>query len=205
MDDHSWDILAEIQTLIAEIPQITTKWRHIPCHQDDKKRKKPLDIWAERNILMDARATMLYHHIPADNTPSPTFNKVLPLTINGLPIVCNFQDRIRKATVGVELLAYWKTKGKVGTAECLQVSWSALEKARALLPQKRQHWLVKHTSGACSVGKEMLKRKAWTHSKCPRCPAIRDNNTRMDLSSRRRPRYLDRSSGRASVVVSNSA
>jgi hypothetical protein len=84
MDNHSWDILAEILTLLAEMPQITMKWRHIPCNQDAKKKRKSLDIWAEWNILMDARATMLYHLIPVDQNLSPTFQKVLPLTIKGL-------------------------------------------------------------------------------------------------------------------------
>jgi hypothetical protein len=154
---------------MEEIPQIEWHWRHIPGHQD--KKKQPLDIWAERNILMDRRATMIYELVNKEDTPTPSFTAILPITINRMPIVCNFQDSIRKATVGKEILEYWKTKGRTVTSNPEDVAWLAFEKARESLANKRQHWLVKHVAGACSVGKVMLQRKEWTNAKCPRCSA----------------------------------
>jgi hypothetical protein len=168
LDDHSFDFLAECQLLMEGIPQITWKWRHIPGHQNEKGPQK-LDIWAERNVLMDMRATLVYQIIPVEDTPKIQGTAIFPVCVNKDPIVCNFQDRIRKATVGRDLLDYWKSKGKLGNAQPSDMAWDALEKARGTLAQSRQHWLVKHTSGACSVGKVMLARKKWTNSKCPRC------------------------------------
>ena len=167
--DHSYDLLAECQKMMAEIPQITWKWRHIPGHQDRKNQHIPMDIWAERNILMDARATIVYEAIPEENKPIFLATAIQPLLINGVPIVANFQDHVRKATVGKGILDYWKHRGKVGQGTSDDIAWKSFDLARESLPTKRQHWLVKQYSDTCAVGKVMKYRKEWTHSRCPRC------------------------------------
>ena len=65
----------------------------------------------------------------------------------------------------------------MGSAEPEEIAWKAFEQARSTLSQKRQHWVVKHTSGACSVGKVMLQRKKWKNAKCPRCPTQVETTT----------------------------
>jgi hypothetical protein len=49
------------------------------------------------------------------------------------------------------------------------VDTQATDDAMKALLIARQHCLAKQASGLCPGGKNMLRRKKWTHSKCPRC------------------------------------
>jgi hypothetical protein len=49
------------------------------------------------------------------------------------------------------------------------INWAACERAMRAVPYSRRHWVVKHTSGFCSVGKMMHRWKQWPSNECPRC------------------------------------
>ena len=64
---------------------------------------------------------------------------------------------------------YWNDhKQCFGEGSIDDVELWASEDAMKSMILARQHWLTKHTSGFNAMGKNMLRRKEWTHSKCPR-------------------------------------
>ena len=49
------------------------------------------------------------------------------------------------------------------------INWNAIERTGKSLAQHRQIWLTKHISRYNAVGRQMLQRKEWNNSNCPRC------------------------------------
>jgi len=118
---------------------------------------------------MDPQATMIYTIIKAEDTPTFQPNAFWSLSNNDKPVVCDFQQTVRRATNGKRLLDYWQRSGKTGTLHPEIVAWDSYHQAMKQIPRNKRRRVIKHTSERCAVGKEMLRRKECPHSKCPRC------------------------------------
>jgi hypothetical protein len=177
LGDHSWDLLSACQKLIKQLSFIDITTRHIPSHQDDKNKmhKKGVDLWTDRNIEMDLRAEEMYRIVAKEDTAVFKKSGIWNIRVNGQPVVCNFRDSVRKATVGRGILDYWKKKEKIGNNQ--DIGWESFASAMQELPNKKRRWIVKQTSGRCAVGVEMKRRRQWPHSKCPRCDEPNETST----------------------------
>ena len=90
-----------------------------------------------------------------------------PLYIAGSKISRNFSTAINKYVSGSIARNYWSDNKQSFGEGSFDVELSATDDAMKSIPMPRQHWLTKHTSGFNEEGKNMLRRKEWTHSKCP--------------------------------------
>jgi hypothetical protein len=84
-------------------------------------------------------------------------------------------ERIREHCLAENAEIYWVRKEKVDRSPATHIAWTALGTAMAETKLTRQHWVVKHSTGRCGVGRRMKLRREWTHSRCPRCG--QDNET----------------------------
>ena len=167
--DNSWDLVSLIQLELRGMPQISFHWRHVDSHQDRHKSMVDLDIWEQRNVIADVWCDDVWNHGLPTLPHLPDSRSSWRLSIQGLCIVSKFKTRFEDATTGRDMEQYLHSKEKLGQYSSVPISWSALGDAIVSLPTSRRHWWVKQTTGNCAVGTVMLRRKEWTHSRCPRC------------------------------------
>ena len=169
LGDHSYDLLSACQRLLRKLHFLQFTARHIPGHQDEKfLPEKGLDVWADRNIEMDARAGKIYTQIPKSQMTEFQASDIWQIKVNNQVVIHNFRQQVRKATVGRDIMKYWEKEGKLGQRNT-EIAWESVGMAMSEIPNKKRRWIVKHTAGRCAVGVEMKRRRTWTHSKCPRC------------------------------------
>jgi hypothetical protein len=139
LGDHSWDLLSACKKLLHQLHFIRFTTRHIPGHQDDKPLPtKGLDMWADRNIEMDLWAAQVYPIIPKGSDSGFDSSNIWNISINNQPIVCNFRNSVRKATVGAELLQHWKKDNKVGT-DNTEIAWDSFGMAMDEISNKKRN------------------------------------------------------------------
>ncbi len=172
-----FDLLKDIRAKVKLLPVAIT-WHWIRGHQDDHEDYHNLDTRAKLNIQADSLAKAFWNHCEKNNKrlPNQDFGN------DGWTYRFNHQKRSRleKKELYAELFGdatrdYWIDKGQIQVQEIHSIDWKNTELAMKRLPFSRQMWLSKHASGHCAVGRMMLMRKKWTHSKCPRC--LQDNET----------------------------
>jgi hypothetical protein len=154
--------------MIHQMKNIKIQWRHVRGHQDDHMAG-PFDTWTTRNILMDLRADLVWAAVPVlpSNTRVPF--STWKLRINDRYITTDFYQKLREHCTAPGAEAYWLKKKKIDQAPATHVAWSALGTAMQEVKTSRRHWVVKHSTGRCAVGRVMQRRKKWDHDKCPRC------------------------------------
>jgi hypothetical protein len=64
---------------------------------------------------------------------------------------------------------YWEGKDKVVPEVLDMVDWEAIGEAMSSSTLTRQHFVSKHTTGICGVGKNMKRWKKWPTDNGPRC------------------------------------
>jgi hypothetical protein len=151
------------------MPQIKWLWRHIYGHQDKNKSFEELDFWSQRNVMMDERAGHCWDANLLHPTQLEEKNATWKLRVNNITVASNFHSTLRNAITGEAGRQYWASRNKIGSARPEAIDWPAMGTALTKLPTHRRHWVSKHQSGFCSVGIQMLRRKEWTHARCPRC------------------------------------
>jgi hypothetical protein len=168
--DDCWDLLTLVQHELSLIPQIFWNWRHIYGHQDKGKSFEELDFWSQRNVMMDERAGFCWNANLIHEIRLQDAHTTWELKVQNTAVASSFHTTLRRATTGLIGRTYWENKGqKIGAARAEAVEWPVMGKAMKQLPIHRRHWITKHHTGFCSVGKAMLQRKEWTHARCPRC------------------------------------
>jgi hypothetical protein len=172
-----FDLLKDIRAKVKTLP-VDITWHWIRGHQDDNDDYQNLDTRAKLNIQADSLAKAFWNHCEKNNKRLP--NQVFG--DDGWTFRFNDQKRSRleKKELYAELFGdetrdYWIGKGQIPVEEIHSIDWKNTEAAMKRLPFSRQMWLSKHASGHCAVGRMMLMRQKWTHSKCPRC--LQDNET----------------------------
>jgi hypothetical protein len=168
---QQFDIIAGIRHWKNKSP-ITWKSKHILGHQD-RNPWNVLDRYATHNCEMDQLARKRWQQLQEEG------NSMNSVTISGEPwplyietrkISNNFQEEVYEQISGTKAKRYWNDhKQRFGESSTKEVDLQATGDAMKAMPIARQHWLVKHATGFNAVGKNMKRRKQWTHSKCPRC------------------------------------
>ena len=157
LNDHSFDLLAECQSILSSLPEdFVILTRHVAGHQDDTDNE--LDIWAERNILMDAQASQIYTLIPPNDQPTFTPTNIWQVRVGDQSVVHDYKRTLLRATVGAELMEYWKASGRLGRFQQEDISWEALGRAMKdstasknfLL--SRQLWMKSQVERPCYAG-----------------------------------------------------
>lgn len=124
---------------------------------------------------MDVRAALVWDRVPplASDTPIPF--SYWQIMINGIPVSSDLSTAVKEQSLAPPAEEYWKSKGKLDKTPATHVAWAELGTAMQESKLTRRHWVTKHCTKRCAVGRVMLRRKEWTHSKCPRCG--QDNET----------------------------
>jgi len=163
-----YDMIRDCRERITALPiKITFRW--IEGHQDDKG--KHLDWWALRNIEMDTKAkhywSRTFHgpHLP--NHPFSHEGWSVRLNEDKLSTIDKAQIYSRLHTVDIK--AYWQRKHAINDENWNNIHWEASKQALKAQPLGLQRWFAKHSTGHCAVGRMMLLRREWNHSRCPQC------------------------------------
>ncbi len=172
--DSHYDLLAAAHTLRDQCP-ITWSYRHVKGHQDDNPTAE-LDRWARLNIEMDLRAKT---HWYANQSQSQEIQYSIPgepwsVWIQGRKVCVDIRNTLLDYIHGGEARNWWDQKGRFMTGTSAEVDWDACAQAMRSAPVTRRHWVTKHASGWCGVGKMMQLWKEWDNPDCPRCGATED-------------------------------
>ena len=80
-----------------------------------------------------------------------------------------------------DVIYYWKEKESNPISDEVfdSVNWGAAKTARQELPMGQRRFFSKFATGHFACGRQMLRRKEWTHDKCPRCGEADENNVKV--------------------------
>jgi hypothetical protein len=165
--DSQRDIIYLIQHSLSGMPQLQLGWLHVKGHQDDDPHAE-INIWGRWNILMDTRAKQI-RAAPGQPITLPDTHRMWTIKINGEEVLSQTVIRIREHCNATEAHAYWKKKGRLGTAEPDDVDWEVLGIAMQEKDTEKRRWLTKHATGWCGVNRNMVRWKFETVHACPRC------------------------------------
>jgi hypothetical protein len=192
---QQFDMVAAIRTWKIKSP-ITWTSKHILGHQDANPWNV-LDRYAHYNCEMDTLAKERWERLQREG---PALQQKIdgepwPLYIAGKKVSHNFLAAIYEQASGSKARKYWNDhKQRFGEGSIEDVELLATEDAMKSMSTARQHWLTKHTAGFNAVGKNMLRRKEWTHSKCPRCAhAVEDSEHVLKCKGEGAPPLWDQS------------
>ena len=166
-----YDLLQDIRRKIQKSP-ITWKWRWVEGHQDDGKKYKDLDRWAQLNVECDGMAKeywnsrRLVDKRPANQEFSDEHWSVW---IEGKKLTKLDKHKLYEFTFGDRTRAYWHRKHSITPDLIKNINWDACDYALSKLPFGKRRWLLKHITGFCGIGTRALKRRHQDHDECPRC------------------------------------
>ena len=94
-----------------------------------------------------------------------------PVWIQGRKVCSRLREWVDRATVGAELIEYWKQKGILPRQD-EDVNFEARTMALKALGPIRRIWVTKTTADLTPVGVNMHRWKFWSDDKCPRCGTV---------------------------------
>ena len=122
------------------------------------------------NIKMDRRAKAYLR--ATQPLPSQRFTHGgWSLTIKGRLLSRYPKDEIYKLIHQSDIRVYWQKKHDLTEEDMETINWSASKKALKAMPRGQRWFHAKFSTGHCAVGRMMLLRKEWNHSRCPGCSA----------------------------------
>jgi hypothetical protein len=167
-NEPQFDLITAIRQ-IRQKSSSTWQWRHIKGHQDEVRPVNELDKWSLWNIKMDTAAKAHWINTKGTSVFEPLFGEPWPTVVDGKKIVSNMRQELRLACNTPPALEYWRRKDRFGSVPPEEIDWDTLGHAMASLPIQRQHWISKTTTGFCSTGRMMVRRKERESDACPRC------------------------------------
>ena len=161
--DHKWlrastphlDLIHSIRTMIKLSP-LQWKFRHVKGHQDDFVG--PLDRWENLNVEMDQLAKD-YWSTENGKILEDQSIRYEPWSIWSTKgkFITPMRGKIYNCIHQPLLDKYWHHRKRFKKEDHSAYDWEGLADAMKRQPLTRRHWLTKHSSGWCSVGK-MAKR-----------------------------------------------
>jgi len=164
-----YDLIVATRRMLACCP-VLWKSRHIKGHQDADP-EAVLDSWAQLNVDMDraAKAHWESRHALSDiPVQFAVYLEPWSLWINGTKQCQRLSPSVVAHIHGTEGKHWWRER-RANNPEPSLVDWDAVGEAMKNSSIPRRHWVAKHTSGFCSVGVMMHRRKMWPTPGCPRC------------------------------------
>ena len=171
------DLIWAIHSLRHEIP-IEIGFRHVQGHQD-KKSNKPLDRWAQLNLLADAEAKRHLSWYIQNSSHDHDLSFVTPhwsVRVNGDTVTQDIRRTLQNYIHNNEMKKFLIRKGVLTSLTYDCVDWKSNGTAMRALSFSERTWVTKHVSGFCGCGKMMERCKQWETSACPRCgDCVEDN------------------------------
>ena len=171
--DKHYDLLLDCKERIKALP-IDVSFRWIEGHQDDKggEQGRRLDWWAKQNIRMDAKAKRHWKRTKGSVHHNLQFSRERwAIWLSGNKLSSFKKERLYEHTNQGPVQQYWQQKNNLDQPTWATINWEASREALAERQTGLQRFHVKFGTGHFACGRMMLRRKHWTHSKCPRCGA----------------------------------
>ena len=155
---------------------------HVQGHTDHLSRKKT--IMEKMNIECDTRAGKRWKKAQKEKNimPEPSQIGYWQLFHHDEPILTKLTEKIRLSLQEFDAFEYWTEKNynpirengdDVKGSAFHTIHWSAIDKAMKSSSQYKRHFVAKHATGHCAVGKMM---KRWGFRKKDNCPRCRKEN-----------------------------
>jgi hypothetical protein len=165
--DSQRDIIYLCKHSLSGMPQLELGWMHVKGHQDDDPYAE-INIWGRWNILMDTRAKQI-RAAPGQPITFPDTPQLWTIKIDGEEILSQTVTRIREHCTSAAAHTYWKTKGRLGRTEPVDVDWDVLGTAMQEQDTERRRAITKQVTGWLGVNKNMVRWQFETVDACPRC------------------------------------
>ena len=156
----------------AAIKQSHIQWKfhHVRGHQDDKKGAEALTDWETMNVDMDGRAKRHWEKTYKSRQADGIDARWLPwqVHVGGEWVPHRIQSAVIRHWTTQNLHKYLETKRRLASNTGI---WdeNALRRAMTSLPNSRQVWMAKWTSGHYGHSQAMQRWGQRTTDRCPRC------------------------------------
>ena len=170
--DKHYDLLMACQKLSRSLRDhgIKVSLNHVKGHEDDHKKFHQLTWWQQRNVEMDLKAKeFLATHWDRPPTLQHLDQDSWQFLWQSQPQPHLDKTWLYEEMYKPQITPYLAKKLKIPHRTLHRINWKASKRALRGLPRGQRRWATKHTVGICSVGRSMLLRKMWNHSRCPRC------------------------------------
>ena len=174
-----FDLLLDCKKRLESLP-IQVKFRWIEGHQDDKgKPVGRLDWWALQNVRMDAAAK---RHLKRTKHLTPPnlqlHHERWALWIRGKKLSSFTKAAVYELINDKAARDYWQSKDSnpISDDQWNSFNRKAMKTAQKERPLGKNRFIFKFATGHFACGRQMKRRKEWTHDKCPVCGAQDENN-----------------------------
>ena len=82
---------------------------------------------------------------------------------------------------GTTARQWWAKRNHFPESSTSTIDWNACGRALKSSARAWHHWITKHNSGFCAVGRNMARWNQWPQSNCPRCSSENETNTHVIL------------------------
>ena len=172
----SYDLLWAIHDVKEKIKPIKLIPIYVKGHQDQVTSE--LTLYERLNVYVDKRASRFRTYI--EQTPDyeySTLHKyhVHSINIDSEPITANFDSSIQNWIQSDIMKKFLNSNRSLPLTAFHEVDWDSVEKATTSLTTSRRLWLLKFTSGFCSVATKMSSCGYWDNDLCPLCQKVPEN------------------------------
>ena len=174
----NFDILWSIFDLREDIA-IDIKTEEVKGHQDDAQLGRALTRTERLNCEADhgAKEYLSYARTHRLRPIDTLYGNQWRLHHNGLPIHTKFKKQIYDICHSAPLAQHIKKKRGYSEQVFNDIDWNAIESAGKSLSVTERTWLTKHVGKYNSTGRNLLRRKYWSDSKCPRCNSADEDSS----------------------------
>ena len=177
--DSHYDLLLDCKRRMEKLP-IDVQFRWIEGHQDEKSKSwGRLDWWALQNIRMDSKAKKHLRKTKKCTPPNIRFeHENWAVWLNGKKLSSFTKKAVYEVIHTSDAENYWKNKESNPLSDDQWNSFNkkAYKKAHQERPHGKNRFDLKFATGHFGCGRQMLRRKTWTHSNCPVCGASDEHN-----------------------------
>lgn len=168
--DH-YDLIRICRDIRTQLKPIQLSAEQVQGHTDNKRKHTVLE---KMNIACDRRAGEMRRKVQKDNIPIPQSTLgYWQLWYEDVPILTNLEEKIREIIHDPEVYHYWTRKAefRIDDNSYDKIDWQSLGKAMRGSSLYKRHFVAKHTTGHCGVGKMMRRWGFRKDGRCPRCKA----------------------------------
>ena len=169
---NSYDLLYHIQKAIRDSP-IEWEFRWVRGHQDRKKQKKKLGIWALTNIEADKDAKRHWRYINRYGVPDIEYSKedcaLWRVCIDGKIITKKIPTRIYNHHWIRKAKKFWKRRFNLTSQQINEIDWSIFKRAQMASTQAKRIWRTKHMQNIGPTASNLHRRKHRDDNLCPQC------------------------------------
>jgi hypothetical protein len=166
--DADFDMLCDIQEKLKLLP-INVNFKWIKGHQDSGTPTQLLDVWAQRNILVDSMAK-LHMQQSCDLEPNIRLKyEGWSVHIGSVKLSRINVKEVYQMITKDSARRYWKTKLEITEKAEKFINWEILGKAFKSLTFAKKRRLIKLITNKAPTGNNMLKWQFWDNDKCPGC------------------------------------